>query len=295
MNPTSHDNVHPGHSTSDPPSLPVVFIDNYHRSMKKSLLQIHRFLCACSRAEPLAGVWSEFCRPFDTVGLQLQKVAQHPSPSLAPSEPSSQESSQWGQYFCTEENASQLIHLTLHWLKKHDNKNVVFLEPSCGHGQIIWKLLEHVPLAEVIGFDLDNHAIHLCRQYYKNGEKTIKWIQGDFLQSQPPRDWTEAKTVVCVGGPPYTLRKNNGNETTLDRDLPQLFLNHCLQTWHAEFCAFLLPRRYKSQALELPSNYECETHELMGSSTFLFQGKVEITQPSIIQTFFQVSLLNQCK
>jgi len=206
-----------------------------------------------------------------------------------------QESSQWGQYFCTEENASQLIHLTLHWLKKHDNKNVVFLEPSCGHGQIIWKLLEHVPLAEVIGFDLDNHAIHLCRQYYKNGENTITWIQGDFLQSQPPRDWTEAKTVVCVGGPPYTLRKNNGNETTLDRDLPQLFLNHCLQTWHAEFCAFLLPRRYKSQALELPSNYECETHELMGSSTFLFQGKVEITQPSIIQTFFQVSLLNQCK
>ena len=279
--------------------------DNYHVSMKKSIMLVDRFLQSCSRWESLRPVWKEFCRPLDTHGL----VSNYRDNATRENRPtgitSPRESSTLGQYFCTEENANQLMDLTFAWIQQQQKQqqqlapktttgmsnNWVFLEPSCGHGQLVWTLMERLKRVlldgtEIVGYDLDDNAIQLCRlhqqQLHHYHHDSVTWVSGNFLDSPSPSHG-KTTTVVCVGGPPYTSRHG----ATMERDLPQLFLNHLFQIWKADFCAFILPRRYAKNPPQVPIGWKCETHE-MASSTFYFQGTVEVTQPSIIQTFCRI-------
>ena len=274
--------------------------DNYHVSMKKSILLVNRFLQACSRWESLQSVWQEFCRPGDTHGLVSNYCDHTTRENSSIGITSPRESSTLGQYFCTEENANQLMDLTFVWIKQQQllapktttgtTENWVFLEPSCGHGQLVWALMERLKRVsldstEIVGYDLDDNAIQLCRHQQllqTCHHDSVTWVSCNFLDSLSPSHGNST-IVVCVGGPPYTSR----NGASMERDLPQLFLNHSLQVWKADFCAFILPRRFAKNPPQVPIGWKCKTHD-MASSTFYFQGTVEVTQPSIIQTFFRV-------
>lgn len=281
--------------------------NSYHVTMKKSLWQMDAFLQAVyaaatnqSNDDNLIKAWNTFCRPSHVGGLVavesslLNNVCQddkkQDDESLT-TITSVAASSQLGQYFCTKQNAIQLVNLALDWIVDQQLQHVVLLEPSCGHGQVVWTVLEQLQardvsaVTDIIGCDLDPLAISTCeseaskRQY----NITIEWRHGDFLLSKPSDvDLREDATVVCIGGPPYTSGAGSG--ANISTDLPQQFLDHCIKEWNAHFVSFILPQRCKKHPLEMPDKWICETHE-MASSTFYFQGKTPVTQPSIIQTF----------
>jgi hypothetical protein len=288
--------------------------NNFQVAMKKSLRQMDHFLQTvhCQAALVVMGkddndhrfvdAWKEFCRPSHVVGLvELVELSDDGTSAyriIKPPTTSIEASSKLGQYFCSQENAVQLVDLALDWIVREELEHVVVLEPSCGHGQIVWELLQEIEMGQkgctavkrIIGCDLDPHAVETCRAKAAmiQSHVLLEWIREDLLQSKMNSNIGDA-TVICLGGPPYTSGAGSGKEMSLS--LPQLFLNHCLNEWNARFVAFVLPKRYKKYPLDLPLSWTCKTYE-MESSIFYFRGKMPVTQPSMIQICRQSSTCN---
>lgn len=257
-------------------------INNYSVMMKKSLKDLDRFLVHSSRDKDMVDAWRIFARSSDTANTSMNPSI---SDSALITTTSIQTSCRLGQYFCTQENAEQLANLATEYVAdlSYLSPDITYLEPSCGHGQIIEALEEKVKgeihTKTIIGCDLDDAAIHACRKKFKRPETKTVFISGDFLKTTKHPSALGA-VVVVIGGPPYTSGAGCGND--IKRDLPELFLQHCVNEWSAEFVAFILPERYRKNPLQAANNYETKTYE-MASSTFYFQGQREVTQPSIIQ------------
>ena len=200
-----------------------------------------------------------------------------------------------GQFFCSPATARQLVHLTLEFVRQQqqqhmtssDNKHapVVFLEPSCGHGDIIRQLLHDLDGTKIVeddfnvlACDIDNSAIQFCQQQFRKCDH-VEWIHDDFLRTTPSEHHASTRLVV-LGGPPYTSGAGSGS--LVERDLPLAFFLHCANVWKAAFVAFILPVRYKARPMQLPG-WTVETHALSESSTFFFRGQESVVQPSIIQ------------
>ena len=307
--------------------------NNYHPSMKKSLMQLDQFLCAVERVHEqdpnLQRAWDWFCRPSDTEGLvplshkddELQPSDQDRNGTTAllatSNNTSVQDSSQWGQYFASPENAKRLVDICCEKLgpalEEDCPTRIHFVEPSCGHGDIVVALLSALQDRSVLpsrisihGYDIDPNAIAACQSNRTiisstNYFSSIQWTCQDFLSARchPDANITDSTVVVCLGGPPYTKHPGGRTDSKEDQDLPELFVRHCLEEYHAKIVCFLLPRRYQMSpmSLLLPSSsspssssalhIHCTTLELP-SSTFYFRGTQKVKQPSIIQCFTKV-------
>lgn len=268
--------------------------NNYHAPMKKNLYILDEYLQTVARLcgeddSDIFKAWCLFVRPQDTEGLLPSKSSASAGEKLIPQKDSSSsstiKSSKLGQYFCSDATAKQIVKLTLDYVRNNTKGGpVTFLEPSCGHGDILWQLLEDLETSyhHVIGCDLDSNVIETCQQHAKKDQ--VEWMQGDFLQTKRPAG-QESSTLVVLGGPPYTSGAGSGEN--MDRSLPNVFLTHCVKTWKASFVAFILPERYRKCPMSVPG-WTVQTHEL-DSSTFFFQGQQKTTQPSIIQCYTRKS------
>ena len=202
---------------------------------------------------------------------------------------------------------TQLIDEVFLWIQSNNNNNndddklqsrtIVFLEPSCGHGDVVWPLLQRlqepnllVSDYRIVACDVDQNAVWHCQQQHPNtndnDDDKISWITGDFLElsssssSSTIGSW--GTLTVCLGGPPYTT---GAGSTRMERNLPQQFFDRAVGEWQARLVAFFLPERYATQPLQLPDGWVSKTHALQ-SSTFFFQGQVPVTQPSILQVCY---------
>ena len=204
--------------------------NQYHISMKKSIMQLDQLLhnLQSNSTKEAQKVWNLFCRPGHTDNL-----IPVPMPAPSSSEPletnkgdvtvdddknsiefsassttSELQSSQLGQYFCSDENATIVVQWVLNKLKSSivppqkqqqrqypkQKKGVVFIEPSCGHGDILFKIIQELQQVDddnsntpqqsqsdscspyydyydsqiVVGLDIDPNAIKVCREKWKN-------------------------------------------------------------------------------------------------------------------------------
>ena len=283
--------------------------NNYQASMKKNIRLLDAYLQAVARLcgeedSGLSKAWCVFSQPQDTHGVVLPPI-QPPSNELSPRAKQSEldvrnapldvssptasaiKSCKLGQYFCCPATAKQVVTLALNFVRHHHPTHhgpVTFLEPSCGHGDIVWQLLkqleEDAPLGDyqVVAYDLDTNAIESCQQRVEYKDK-VEWIAGDFLQSSPISH--ESETLVVLGGPPYTSGAGSG--ARMEKDLPFAFLSRSVEVWKASFVAFILPVRYEASPMKVPG-FTVQSYKLE-SSTFFFQGRQEVIQPSIIQCY----------
>jgi hypothetical protein len=285
-------------------------INNYQASIKKNIHLLDAYLQAvadrCGEEDSgLSKAWCLFSRPQDTQGVVLrppitlpsndltsrtelneQYVRNDPLNVLSPTATKMQ-SCKLGQYFCCPATAKHVVSLAMDFVRHHKRTHhgpVTFLEPSCGHGDIVWQLFKQLDEDatmgdyKVVAYDIDTNAIETCRQRVEYKDK-VQWIAGDFLQSTPPS--RDSATLVVLGGPPYTSGAGSG--ARIDTDLPFAFLSRCVDVWQASFVAFILPVRYDASPMKVPG-FTVQSHELE-SSTFFFQGEQKVTQPSIIHCY----------
>lgn len=281
--------------------------DNWHPSMKKSLLQIDQFLTKVAseavRHEHIREIWNDFVK-----GYPPPAGEKHFNSTSSP-----RVGNALGQYFCHPLNARQLVGTALLRLRRmrgddHEPLVLSLVEPSCGHGQIVESLLQAVgsPDAPVSvknfylkAIDLDAHAIDKCRDKFGNDGDSVDFVCCDFLKALPndsssPNDKC---VVVVVGGPPYTAGAGQGgsDESSLCRDLPMRFVRHAIDAYDASVVCYLMPLRcqrvdYVKEGW-IPEHYEYESVQLEAPSVFFFQGTDHpVTQPSIIQCFWRRSV-----
>lgn len=269
--------------------------DNYHVRMKKSLLQIDQFLQGISRCETDDAIkaWDMFCRPGDTDGLV--PASEDGETAAATSETGSNvtsemKSSKLGQYFCSSENAKQVVNWVIERCKSllTNGSRVLFLEPSCGKGDVVKELVHQLDTVKapqsqvsILCFDIDDNAVNACQQTLESCRYSIQCTCQDFLETKYKDLHDDSPAVFCLGGPPYTT--GAGSHGDIQRDLPTQFIRHCIQEFSARAVCFLLPVRYKT-ILHTEEGYRDEIMELK-SSTFFFQGTVPVTQPSIMQCY----------
>lgn len=277
----------PGFDMKDQP-------DQYHPNMKKSLMLLDQFLQKSQQTileeVEACSAWEQFCRPTDTEDLIDSK--EHGDVSKFNSQ---QVSSQLGQYFCTSENAHQVISLALEKLGSRilndEKQQLMFVEPSCGYGDVLEALVsqlsqKNIPShrISILAFDIDPIAIQKAQQRkLTTSAYSIIYKCHNFLNSTRPLE-SHAEHIICVGGPPYTT--GQGNLSDIQRDLPERFVSHCLDEWKSSVVSFLMPVRYRKSGMGVNDRIQCETVELE-SSTFYFQGETQVTQPSIIQCYFE--------
>lgn len=266
--------------------------DRYHPTMKKSLMLLDQFLQKAQHQATINELnmrlaWDVFGRPMDTENLM------DPEQTLDEGRASSSQiGSQFGQYFCTSENANRVVSLGLEKLGlqvlNDEKQHLVFVEPSCGHGDIIDALVSRLTKSNIasnrvsiLAFDIDPNALEKSRgRKLTTSAYSISYCCQDFLSSRRPQKFSQSR-VVLVGGPPYTT--GPGNFNNIQRDLPARFVHHGIDEWGASVVSFLMPTRYHK--VVLVEGRPCETVEL-DSSTFYFQGETPVTQPSIIQCYY---------
>lgn len=279
--------------------------NNYHVRMKKSLLQLDQFLQGVSRcgSEDATKAWEIFCRAGDTDGLVsgnedvTQNATDVSETSLIASKVASEmKSSKLGQYFCSNENATQLVNWVICRCKSLlvNGSRVLFLEPSCGKGDIVKELVHQLDTIDapqsqisILCFDIDDNAVNACRRALESCRYSIQCTTKNFLETKFRGLNDGSAAVFCLGGPPYT--SGAGSRGNIRRDLPTQFIRHCTQEYNATAVCFLVPARYKS-ICHVEEGYVAQMLELK-SSTFYFQGKVPVTQPSIIQCYERTIIL----
>jgi hypothetical protein len=302
------------------------FPNHYHVRMKKSIWQLDTFLQSAAKKvhgashtiavtrTTLISAWNRFCRPTeDSEGLVGLTMTDIPDVYMDETNPTitQKQSSRWGQYFASTENSQHVADVvTQYVLRKWKSKqHLVFVEPCCGHGDIVVALLERLKQHQIgtssnvtiVGYDIDPQAVVSCQQRLARQScgYDIQWINQDFLKSTRPNDLVshrpttiqpdlvdDSVLTVCLGGPPYST--GAGNNHAIRRDLPLLFVQRCQNYWHADCIAFLLPQRYRRiDGGDNHADWKCETLDLQ-SSTFYFQGKEKVTQPSILKTFIRI-------
>jgi len=282
------------------------------------------------------------------------------------------ESSRLGQYFASKDNSRKVVECALEKIlplynhrhavldkRNHNMPKILFVEPSCGHGDIIVSLIEALKERKtqpnsvwIMGYDIDPAAINICRQRKEFrleldkssssrnegiGDYPIIWECKSFFNTtlescihnfnmlsqkdsvQPDctpithegdtRTGKQDILVCCLGGPPYTTGQGSGK--AIERDLPEQFVNHCFTEWKATVVSFLLPARYKRGMNKLLDNRKAASKPQIGTilategptdrkrklwsneiveleeSTFFFRGTIKVTQPSIIQIFYE--------
>ena len=251
-----------------PNSVEQHTVNHWKPQMRKSLFLLDDFLMTVQKNHPRA--WRQFCRPLDTEHLC----------SIESDRINNNQSKQWGQYFCSNNNAKQLVRVFMELLREQDNSDWVVMEPSCGHGTILeafarertrqktkWKL---------VGIDIDPKAVSFCRENLSLNP-SVKWELADFLKSCK-RDFGIDKSEYCavIGNPPFHLA--------------QEFVQHAILEYKARVIVLIMPPRLCGRGTweEYDADYECR-HIEMVSCDFHFQGdpSQSIKQPASIQCLWK--------
>jgi tRNA1(Val) A37 N6-methylase TrmN6 len=112
------------------------------------------------------------------------------------------------------------------------------LEPSCGSGEIISKIISKYPSANITGVELDHEMANLCTKTYPSANI----INHDFLTWK-----SDQKFDFIVGNPPFVVRpagyKNNPAIVKGRSNLYVEFLYKCLTEHLADdgILAFVIP------------------------------------------------------
>ncbi len=163
--------------------------NHYSVRMKKSILQLDTFLqtmeSKANESPERQTAWDFFSRDSDTEDLVALETSStvHDSTSSPSSTAALRESSRLGQYFASKENAHKVADYALEKMLAEYRRNpdttdwdemTVFVEPSCGHGDIIVSLIDSLQRNKrfcpdheylwIIGFDIDPAAIEICRK-----------------------------------------------------------------------------------------------------------------------------------
>ena len=306
-------------SSNDPRAL-LDAENQWQPKMTKGLLQLDQYLQRAAALDEAHDAWHEFVQaPFEGNDDDLNRNQPDDYNIEA-----SRVGNALGQYFCDPRNARQVVQTALHRLELLHNgspassQSLLFVEPSCGYGQIIETLLQQFAASSdevaiknkngknndsfhVRGIDLDAVAIATCQEKFRL-HSNVSLSCCNFLETSVGDK--EHKTVIVVGGPPYTAgagKANDDDKSSLGRDLPMQFVRHAIQAHAAAVICLLMPARCESVDYVadgwIPSfssssyRYEYETIPLQAPSLFYFQGGGEpVKQPSVIQCFWRVDV-----
>ncbi|KUF79584.1 hypothetical protein AM587_10016823 [Phytophthora nicotianae] len=150
------------------------------------------------------------------------------------------------QYFSSTELVDLVVKtVTKHLQEEQQQRDVVWLEPSCGDGRFLTALLR-AGARHVVGYEIDEKLHRIAEKnvqqaatdIYSTGEDGAIQAQvyvGDFLvsKSSVPAD----KFVVAVGNPPFGAKGSDGS------DLVHHFFRHAARSWRARTVAFIVPER----------------------------------------------------
>ena len=290
----------------------LIQLDSFLSSAKSNWLESCPLSADVSNRESLVSVqneamilaWNHFCRDSDVGGLidqtkyifgLLPKCAAAnvgERTTVAMPQTTQQKNNiernaaRWGQYFATDCNAKKTVDtsieaiINLHSSDKTSIKwdNYVFIEPSCGDGQILCQLIKSLssmgssPRA-IIGYDIDLSAVESCLNRLDDTEaKTCSVYCRDFLSLTKENILADVDKIVqkdaksevdsssstlelhfvFVGGPPYSSGPGEGD--AIQRDLPLRFVHNCILDLGADVVSFILPLRCKND-----SNMCCNT------------------------------------
>lgn len=188
--------------------------DNWKVSMKKNLFVLDRFLqqtaeyCQTEADSSInensaadvqvQNAWAEFCRPTDCDDLEVLVADGQDFATTAASSSAVeaiQRGNALGQYFCSKENADQLVECLLQAVKRTlpntsnsdsgsgSSRKMLIVEPSCGHGAVIDSLRQQLhddanadisagSKYQIIGLDIDEEAITYCQKAVDEAEMT---------------------------------------------------------------------------------------------------------------------------
>lgn len=149
------------------------------------------------------------------------------------------------QYFSSAELVDLVVKTVMMHLNVEQQREVVWLEPSCGDGRFLTTLLR-ARAQHVVGYEIDE-KLHVVAK--KNVQQAafdvssvdkVSTVQAhvcveDFLASKShvPAD----KFVVAVGNPPFGAKGGDGS------DRVHQFFRHAARTWRARIIAFIVPER----------------------------------------------------
>lgn len=182
--------------------------DNWKVAMTKNLFWLDRFLQQTAeycgnhknssdvQVAQVRSAWTEFCRSTDCEDLAVVAKSHDGAASTLLASSSAVEAIQrgnaLGQYFCSKENADQLVECLLQAVKRtlsisycsSASRKMLIVEPSCGHGTVIDSLRQQLQLhldkstnnahgdadllagskCQIIGLDIDEEAIAYCQK-----------------------------------------------------------------------------------------------------------------------------------
>lgn len=278
----------------------------FHPSMKKSVLILEDFVNSYKDYDG----WEEFCRSGDGDNIVDRNKKNDVTMTTESSDIS--RSAKLGQYFAHMDNANKLLDEVVTFVKSLSNPNgILFVEPSCGDGQIVMNLINHISKLKekiattILAYDIDEAIIEKCKSNISRMENLedvtidlhINISCRNFLNLDREQMMMDALlandancTTIFLGGPPYTSGIGDGE--SMDRDLPSAFIHHCIQL-KADFISFILPDRYeRHENVEVINKqinqrfgeiWRCKSHQLT-TNKFSFK-EMEISQPSIIQSW----------
>jgi hypothetical protein len=176
-----------------------------------------------------------------------------------------------GQYFASSENSVMVAQTAVQFAQSKlaptlsETPHFLFVEPSCGHGDIVLALMERLvqanilpTLVTIVGYDIDPHAIATCRQHkeFCKREYFLDWRHQNFVETNRQSLLPHGFVTVCLGGPPYTTGAGSGQD--MQRDLPTRFLLHCQEEWQLTVLPFCCPSGIKTTIAVLKKNIDAK-------------------------------------
>eukprot|EP00644_Phytophthora_capsici_P017917 jgi/Phyca11/530373/estExt2_fgenesh1_pm.C_PHYCAscaffold_620034 len=117
------------------------------------------------------------------------------------------------QYF----SSAELVDLVAKRVMEHlqDQRDVVWLEPSCGDGRFLTAMLR-AGARHVVGYEIDERLHDITRN---------------------DSSLSPDKFIVAIGNPPFGAKGGDGS------DLVHHFFRHSAREWRARVIAFIVPER----------------------------------------------------
>ena len=261
--------------------------------MKKSLMQMDRVLdqvhalvdskvakkhdATTAHEDDLIRAWKEFCRPescsrcgADTNDKTGQDAAETETPVDSPTSTDVARGNTLGQYFCHPQIAQQLVRCCLQRLsaltppQQDKNRAFLFVEPSCGHGQVIETLLNVLQQDQeetwmdkinlensnfaIVGIDKDETAISHCRQKF---DGSTGCLQNPSLTSNSANQEEPGRATTGLVTSTDAVPSSTSN-LLMTRNVPVKFaVTDFLQSCRTDYTMIEGQRNDKDSAIEI--------------------------------------------
>ncbi|KAL3661025.1 hypothetical protein V7S43_014041 [Phytophthora oleae] len=203
------------------------------------------------------------------------------------------------QYFSSAELVGFVVKRVMQYLQLQEQRDAVWLEPSCGDGRFLTALLR-AGARQVIGYEIDERLHDIARNNVRQvadaagtGEygTEAQVDAGDFLASKS--SISADKFVVAIGNPPFGAKGDDGS------DLVHHFFRHSAREWRARVIAFIVPERCSRPAFvettlqqlqgdNDTASWTLETELSLSDYQFEFSAGDQlkrVRQPSVLQLF----------